>query len=65
MPTASPQPAYQGPLFHLPSFEVVRMPASVLLEGTYTFYFGVDTVMDGKITMGNAYYDSVQVNVVK
>jgi hypothetical protein len=59
------QPAYQGPLFHLLSFEVVRMPASVLPAGTYTFYFGVDTVMDGKITMGNAYYDSVQVNVVK
>jgi hypothetical protein len=59
------QPAYQGPLFHLPSFGVVRMPASVLPAGTYTFYFGVDTVMDGKITMGNAYYDSVQVNVVK
>jgi hypothetical protein len=63
--TANPQPAYQGPLFHLPSFQVLNMAASVLPAGTYTFFFGVDTVMDGTITLGNAYYDSVQVNIVK
>jgi hypothetical protein len=63
--TANPQPTYQGPLFNLPLFEVVNMPASVLPAGTHTFFFGVDTVMDGKITMENPYYDFVEVNVVK
>jgi hypothetical protein len=63
--TQTAQPAYQGPLFPLTSFEVLNMPASVLPAGTYTFYFGVDTVMDGNITMGNMYYDFVQVDVVK
>jgi hypothetical protein len=63
--TPNVQPAYQGPLFNLRSFEVLKMPASALAAGTYTFFFGVDTVMDGKITMGNAYYDFVQVKVVR
>jgi hypothetical protein len=63
--TANPQPAYQGPLFPLTSFEILNMPASALSAGTYTFFFGVDTVMDGSLTMGSAYYDLVQVNVVK
>jgi hypothetical protein len=63
--TQTVQPAYQGPLFPLNSFEVLNMPASELSPGTYTFFFGVDTVMDGTITMENANYDFVQVNVVK
>jgi hypothetical protein len=63
--TSNLQPAYQGPLLQCPSFEVVNMPASVLPAGVYTFFFGVDTVMDGSLTMGNAYYDFVRVNVVK
>jgi hypothetical protein len=63
--TTTMQPAYQGPLFRLPSFQILNMPASVLPAGTYTFFFGVDTVMDGTVTMGNAYYDFVQVNVVR
>jgi plastocyanin len=61
--TTTAQPAYQGPLFHLPSFTVLNMPASALPLGTYTFFFGVDTVRDGKITLGNAFYDSVEVRV--
>jgi hypothetical protein len=63
--TSTLQPAYQGALFTLPSFEVLNIPVSVLPAGTYTFFFGVDTVMDGTVTMGSAYYDFVQVNVVK
>jgi hypothetical protein len=63
--TANVQPAYQGSLFNLPAFQVVNIPASALPAGTYTFYSGVDTVMDGTITMENAYYDFVQVNIVK
>jgi hypothetical protein len=63
--TASLQPAYQGSLFLLPSFPVLNMPASALPAGTYTVFFGVDSVMDGNITMGNAYYDFVQVDINK
>ena len=42
---------YQGPLFYLESFEVFSMPVSGLPAGTYTLYFGVDTVMDGDVTL--------------
>jgi hypothetical protein len=63
--TANLQPAYQGPLFSLNPFEVLNLPGSTLPPGTYAFYFGVDTEMDGNLTMGNAYYDSVQVNVAQ
>jgi hypothetical protein len=63
--TTTMQPAYQGPLLRLPSFQILNMPASVLPAGTYTFFFGADTLMDGNITMENSYYDSVQVNVVR
>jgi hypothetical protein len=63
--TKTVQPAYQGPLFNLPSSQVLNMPASVLPAGTYTFFFGIDTVMDGTVTLGNAFYDFVQVKVVK
>jgi glucose/arabinose dehydrogenase len=61
--TANLQPAYQGPLSSLNSFEVLTIPASTLPVGTYKFSFGVDTVMDGNLTAGNAYYDFVQVTV--
>jgi hypothetical protein len=63
--TTNQQSVYQGSLFNLSSREVLNMPASSLPAGIYTLYFGVDTVMDGKLTMGSGYYDSVQVNVVK
>jgi hypothetical protein len=52
---------YQGPLFDLSSYEVLNM--SGLPLGSYTFYFGVDTVMNGSIDMGQIYYDSVDVNI--
>ena len=54
---------YQGPLFYLESFEVFSMPVSGLPAGTYTLYFGVDTVMDGDVTWDSVYYDTVVVNV--
>ena len=63
--TNTPKPAYQGALFNLSSFEVMNVAASSLSAGTYTFHFGIDTVMDGNLTMGNMYYDSVQVNIGK
>ena len=56
-------PAYQHPLFYLPTYEVFSTSVSWLQEGTYTFYFGVDTVMDGNVTWDSAYYDMVEVTV--
>jgi hypothetical protein len=52
---------YQGPLFDLSPYEVLNM--SGLPLGSYTFYFGVDTNMNGLIDMGQLYYDSVDVNI--
>ena len=58
-------PGYQSPLFYLDSFEVLNMPVSGLPAGTYTLYFGVDTVMDGNVTWDSVYYDKVEVNVTE
>jgi len=59
-------PAYQGHLFYLDSFEVLKnMPVSRLPAGTYTLYFGVDTVMDGNVTWDSGYYDTVVVNITE
>jgi hypothetical protein len=57
-------PAYQGPLFYYPyPFKIIRdIPVSWLRAGTYIFYFGVDTFMDGDITW-NICYDAVEVNI--
>ena len=59
------QPVYQGPLFYLDSYEVFSTPVSGFPAGTYTFYFGVDTDMDGNITWDSAYYDTAIVNYIK
>ncbi len=53
---------YQGPLFGLRPYEVLNMTA--LPAGAYTVYFGVDTVMNGSINMGQLFYDSVDVEVI-
>ena len=58
-------PGYQGPLFYLDSFEVLNMPVSGLPVGTYTLYFGVDTLMDGNVTWDSVYHDTVLVNVAE
>ena len=52
---------YQGALFDLGSYEIFN--TSGLDAGTYTFYFGVDMVMNGSLDMGSIYYDSVVVNI--
>jgi hypothetical protein len=52
---------HQGPLFDLSSYEVLNMLGLPL--GDYTFYFGVDTVMNGSINLGQLYYDSVDVTI--
>jgi len=62
-------PGYQGPLFYLDLLELLHgTPAEILpmnTPGTYTFYFGVDTVMDGDVTWDSLYYDNVVVNVTE
>ncbi|UCE73019.1 MAG: hypothetical protein JSV56_08240 [Methanomassiliicoccales archaeon] len=51
----------QIPLRDLPSREVLNMTG--LPAGLYTFYFGVDLVKNGKINLGQAYYDTVEVTI--
>ena len=58
-----PVPVHQGQLFYLDSYEVFSRPVSGLPAGTYTLYFGVDTVMDGDVTWDSVYYDTVEVNI--
>ena len=52
---------YQGLLFDLPSIAVLETTG--LPPGTYHFYFGVDTVMNGQLDMDSIYYDSVSVSI--
>ncbi len=52
---------HQGPLFDLPSFTALN--ATGLPLGDYTFYFGVDTVMNSSIDLGQMTYDSVNVRI--
>jgi hypothetical protein len=52
---------YQGPLFDLSSYTVLNI--SGLPVGNYTFYFGVDMIMNGSLDMGDIYYDSVEVTI--
>jgi len=51
---------YQGALFDLSSISVF---SDTLSAGTYNFYFGVDTKMNGSVDMDHMYYDSVTVNI--
>lgn len=53
---------YQGPLFNLPQAEVLNI--SGLSAGTYKFYFGIDTNMNGILDFDWLYYDGVVVNVI-
>jgi len=57
------RPAYQGPLFNLSPFEVLNI--SGLETGPYTFYFGIDTDMNGRIDWDKLYVDAVQLNIVQ
>jgi len=55
---------YQGPLLSLsPPFEILSI--SGLPIGTYTFYFGVDMLMNGSLDMDQMYYDGVVVTVTQ
>ena len=53
---------HQGPLFDLtPPFEV--LDTSGLSSGTYTFYFAIDTVMNGVLDLDSLVFDLVKVVV--
>ncbi len=53
---------YQGSLFNLSPVEVLNITG--LPAGTYVFYFGVDTIMNGQLDFDHLYYDSVVVNIM-
>jgi hypothetical protein len=56
----SVQPAYQGPLVdisNMPLFDTSGLPS-----GNYTFYFGVDTNMNGILDYGKLYYSSFKLS---
>lgn len=57
------KPAYQGPLFSMTEpLEVLRM--SGLPVGSYVFYFGFDTTVNGEMD-GSVFFDQVTFEVVE
>ena len=61
----TPISVYGGPLKNLPPYTIFEMGISTLPVGTYTFYFGVDMIMNGTLDMGEGqiYYDGVVVKI--
>lgn len=59
----SPAPirVYGGPLFDLSPYEVLN--TSGLPIGAYTFYFGVDLLMNGSVDFGQLHFDTVDVSI--
>ncbi|HHF53335.1 hypothetical protein DRP98_09565 [candidate division KSB1 bacterium] len=58
----APIPVYAGPLFKLSPYDVLN--TTDLPIGKYTFYFGVDLLMNGSLDFDQLlYYDSVNVNI--
>jgi hypothetical protein len=55
--------SYSGPLSDTSSFKILNM--TDLLPGTYTFYFGVDLLMNGVLDLDQLNYDEVVVTVVE
>jgi len=58
--TTQAVPAYQGGLFNLSPLSVFY---GTLQSGTYTFYFGVDLLVNGTIDYTHLFYDDVNVIV--
>ena len=54
-------PAMQAPLADLRGVRVAPPPE--LRPGSYTFYFAVDLVADGKLTLNRIYYDLIKVDI--
>ncbi|MHC4687983.1 MAG: outer membrane protein assembly factor BamB family protein, partial [Planctomycetota bacterium] len=57
----APVRVYGGPLFDLSPFEVLNI--SGLPIGTYTFFFGVDLLMNRSLDLAELCYDSVGVTI--
>lgn len=57
------QPFYQGPLPYVESLDILTVPTSDSTTGQYRVYFGVDTFMDGNLTVENLSYDFVDVEL--
>lgn len=53
---------YNGPLFSGNSIATV-LNTSALPAGSYTFYFGVDLLMNGMLDLGKLYYNSIAVTI--
>ncbi|MCG2658630.1 MAG: SGNH/GDSL hydrolase family protein [Kiritimatiellae bacterium] len=58
------RPTLQGPLFGFNAAELLNL-TGVPQAGTYTFYFGVDTLVDGEVTYDRLYFSSVEVIVTE
>jgi len=54
---------YQGSLIHLSQSRLLNI--SGLPAGTYTFYFGIDMIVNNSLDYEQLYYDSVEVDVVR
>lgn len=54
-------PSYTGPLVDLPYIELPRLEG--LPAGTYTFYFGYDTVPNGQLDIDKAVYESTVLTI--
>ncbi len=52
---------YQGPLMDITGAQVLDRPS--MPPGSYTFFFGVDLLANGRLDTGQTYADSVRVNV--
>lgn len=55
--------SYQGILKDIAPKALYDLDTSNLSEGSYTFYFGVDTIINGSIDYDGVHYDSVIVNL--
>lgn len=51
-------PLYQGSLIHADYIEFPAIPLSDFPLGFYEFYFAVDSIMDGDISVDRIYYDN-------
>lgn len=56
-------PAYQGPLFTFPLIDIFNIAVSGFPVGTYYFFVGVDTHVDGIITWDSLYWNSAEVTL--
>lgn len=53
---------YQGSLTDLP-FTRLALLKEAMASGTYTYYFGVDTTVNGEVDIATLIYDSVEIEV--